>query len=182
MGALRVGITVELAIASSNFFIFNNLDTHTHSLSSWLLSLLMYQLLPCQSLFEDVLARHKNISSLLQVPLWLCINAFFELSFTFFFNVVDVSLTTTPTTLNTVSSVTSYLGLHNALPIYYVSHFYQGRSNWLFGHYRTLTNNFILLKKFQIVSDTKYNIWSEIFTHPRISPLDRIRVQGDFWA
>ena len=41
--------------------------------------------------------------------------------------------------LNLVFSATYYLDLHNTITIYCTSpFFYQQRSNWLFGHYRTL--------------------------------------------
>ena len=35
---------------------------------------------------------------------------------------------------------THYLELCNAISIYYISHTYQEMLNWLFGHYKTLTN------------------------------------------
>ena len=43
------------------------------------------------------------------------------------------------TTLNMIFSVTYYLELRNAITVYCSSHFWPTKSNWLFGHYRTLT-------------------------------------------
>ena len=44
-------------------------------------------------------------------------------------------------TQNIVFSVTYFLKLRNAMIMYFMSQsFYQQRSNWLFGHYRTFTS------------------------------------------
>ena len=41
-----------------------------------------------------------------------------------------------------VFNATYYLEISNAITIYCVSHFFQQRSNWLFGRYRKLTSLF----------------------------------------